>query len=436
MNIATNLVHTREVHIKLPTLHPGQVSCYEDMTRFFAVRCGRRWGKTTMGSTIACDGVISGELIGYFAPDYKRLTEVMMECTEILAPIRKFPSGGKDIIRSITGGRIDFWTLEDESAGRSRKYHKIIIDEAAFRKDGATKLMDIWNKSIKPTLLDYRGSALILSNTNGVDPDQFFWQICNEPQHGFKEYHAPSQQNPLLPRDDLEAWKESMHPMVYAQEILAEFVNWSGQAFLSTDKLLAMGKPVAIPQNVDGVFAVIDTAVKTGKFNDGTGVIYFARSKLRGIPLTILDWDIRQMEGDLLITWLPTVFKRLEELARETKARMGSLGAWIEDKASGMILVQQAKRRGLKAFPIDNALTALGKEERAVNISGYHYNGNIKICEPAFKKVVTYKDASRNHLLSQLDTFRIGDKDPKRQDDLVDCYCYGVALGMGNSQGY
>jgi hypothetical protein len=55
-----------------------------------------------------------------------------------------------------------------------------------------------------------------------------------------------------------------------------------------------------------------------------------------GIPLLILDWDIVQIEGALLETWLPTVFRRLEELARLCGARHGPLGAWIEDKNSGL----------------------------------------------------------------------------------------------------
>src|ERR1019366_3276674 len=116
----------QEVTVKLPTLHSGQVKAYDNLTRWFALRCGRRWGKTVLGETIACDGAINNEIIGYFAPDYKRLTEVINEIADILAPVRKYPSGGRDVIRVVGSGRIDFWTLEDVNAGRSRKYHKVI----------------------------------------------------------------------------------------------------------------------------------------------------------------------------------------------------------------------------------------------------------------------------------------------------------------------
>jgi hypothetical protein len=59
----------------------------------------------------------------------------------------------------------------------------------------------------------------------------------------------------------------------------------------------------------------------------------------------ILDWDIAQIEGALLETWLPMVFDRLGELSRLRGARLASVGVWIEDKKSGTILLQQAIRR-------------------------------------------------------------------------------------------
>src|SRR4029077_7450002 len=80
------------------------------------------------------------------------------------------------IIRTTTGGRIELWTLEDEKAGRSRRYHLVIIDEAAFTKPNATA---VWEKAIRPTLLDFRGAAIIASNTNGIHEDNLFWRICN-----------------------------------------------------------------------------------------------------------------------------------------------------------------------------------------------------------------------------------------------------------------
>lgn len=417
--------------------------------RFRAVRCGRRWGKTALDVTEACDAAAKGLLVGWFAPEYKLLAEAYRDIEGVLDPIKK--SASRDgVYHTITNGRVDFWSLENENAGRSRKYHLVIIDEAAFTKN---TMMGIWDKSIYPTLLDYTGRALVTSNTNGVDSENFFWQICNEQRHGFVQYHAPTQNNPHLPMqepgesdDDYQVrraevfadLKATRHPLVYQQEILADFVDWSGVAFFSLEKLLEHGRPVPTPPRCDVVYAVIDCATKTGKENDGTAVVYCALTKHgAGHPLVILDWDIVQIEGALLETWLPGVLSNCELLAMRCKARHGSIGALIEDKDAGQILLQQARRRKLPANSIDSKLTSLGKDERALSVSGYVYQDKVKLSVEAHEKVVNYKGTSRNHLISQVTSFRIGDKDAaKRADDLLDGFVYSIAVGLGDSGGF
>ena len=313
-------------------------------------------------------------------------------------------------------------------------------------------MMEIWERSIKPTLFDFAGRALVCSNSAGKNPDNFFYQICTDPRHGFHEYHATTMDNPLLPKrlsnESAAAWQQrrSMYladlqrdndPLVYAQEYLAEFVDWSGIAFFSREKLLVDGRPVANPVRCDSVFAVIDTASKTGTEHDATAVTYFAYSQQPpGTPLLILDWDIVQIEGAMLECWLPNVFARVDALAKRCGARRGSIGAFIEDKNSGTILLQQAKRRSMPTSAIESKLTAMGKDERAISVSGYVHRGQVKYTEHAFNKVVSYKRRSQNHLLDQVESFRIGDKDSDREDDLLDTFCYGIALSLGNREGF
>jgi hypothetical protein len=419
------------IEIELPTLHEGQLNSYQEKGRFKAIRCGRRWGKSTLAEVIACDAAARGKSVGIFAPGYKFLSEFFSEIALCLAPIRTESSKIAGVFRTTTGGRIDFWSLENESAGRSRKYHIVIIDEAAFTKPN---MKDIWRRSIRPTLIDYEGVAYVLSNTNGIDSENFFWCICNEPEWGFVEYHAPSHNNPLLPREELEKMQRESHPLVYQQEILAEFIDWSGVAFFALDNLLVDGKPVEYPGRCDSIFCCIDTAIKQGKDHDSTAVVYCSFDRFTDPPLRVLDWDCIQVEGSLLINWIPAVF---QNLAKQCGARFGSLGAFVEDRGSGTILLQQAQRLGMPAAPIESPLTQLGKDERALNVSGYVYRKEVALTQHAFDKVITHKGTTRNHLLSQITGFRIGDKDAaKRSDDLVDAWMYCIALSLGNSEGF
>jgi len=193
--------------------------------------------------------------------------------------------------------------------------------------------------------------------------------------------------------------------------------------------------PLANPKRYHTVYAVIDTAFKTGKSNDGVGVVYFAKSPVFDPTIAILDWDLKQLEGALLETWLPTVFQRLEDLAKEIEALLGNAGTWIEDKASGIVLLQQAQKKSWNVHPIDSKLTAMGKSERAVNISGYVHAGHVKITKQAYDRRVTYKGSTRNHLMSQILNFSPDTKD-MIDDDLLDCFSYGCAIGLGNDEGF
>ncbi len=235
---------------------------------------------------------------------------------------------------------------------------------------------------------------------------------------------------------ELREKSEKLDPKDHYEWVWGTQCRNIGGIFFALEHLLVNGQPIENPKLCDGVYAIIDSATKTGRENDGTAVTYFAKNTGgAGIPLMILDWDVTQISGDLLITWLPSVHLRGKELAEQCKARMGWLGVFIEDKASGMILLQQAKRRNLQAEPIESKLTAMGKVERAINASPYVARGMVKFTKPAYDKVAIYKGVSRNHLLAQVTSFRVGDTETD-DDDLLDCFTYGVAIGVGNAEGF
>jgi hypothetical protein len=397
--MAPKLSETVERRIRLPRLHSGQADAYSALLpyRFKALRCGRRFGKTEFAKAWIVQGLIQGEECAWFAPQHMTWSEIYVDLIEKLRPMVVASSRSPPVIRLSNGGRIDFWSLENCIAGRGRRYRRVVIDEAAFGKNGDNRsddsTMALWEGAIKPTLVDYEGRALACSNSAGKNLDNFFYNICNDPQYGFREYHATTMQNPLLPmrkaNEVTEAWqarrerlfeelKANNDPLVYAQEHLAEFVDWSGVAFFNREKLLVEGQPAPFPTRCDVLFAIIDTASKTGTDNDATAVTYFAFNRHFGVRLLVLDWDITQSEGATLETWLPSVFVRLEELSKLCGAREGSAGAFVEDKSSGTILLQQALRRGMPVHAIESKLTSMGKDERAFSVSGYVHRERVK----------------------------------------------------------
>ena len=435
--------------IQLPTLHPGQVEAFRayQQNRYSVIRCGRRWGKTAFCSAVGADRAAKGGLVGFFAPDYRRLAPSYTAMHTILGPIRTASSETKGIIRTCTGGAAEFWTLEDEDAGRSREYDLVIIDEAAFTK--SEQMLDVWREAIRPTLLTRRGRVIVASNTNGIDPNNFLYQICHNDKLGFGPrplgvapygFHAPSEDSPYVPKDEIELLRLSEHPLVFAQEYGAEFVDFSGVAFFSRDKLLdPNGQPYTYPDRCDTVFAVIDTAVKAGSANDGQAVGYYAVSIHSQIPLMLLDWEYFQMEGDYMKDAMPGIFARGAALSRQCGARAGFSGVWIEDMNTGSILLQHGAKpeNNWPVHGIDTALTSLGKDGRAISVSSYVYQGQVKFSDFAYNKIVNFKGTEANHMLSQVTGFRVGDKDAaKRADDCLDVFCYGISLSLGSKDGF
>jgi hypothetical protein len=128
------------------------------------------------------------------------------------------------------------WTLEDEDAGRGRKYARVVVDEAAL----ASGLERQWTENIRPTLTDLRGDAWFLSTPKGRN---YFWQLY---QHGqdqlqpdFASWQMPTITNPWISEEEIEAARQMLPGDVFRQEYLAEFLE-DGAIFKGvTDAALA-----------------------------------------------------------------------------------------------------------------------------------------------------------------------------------------------------
>ena len=420
------------MQIEYTRLHDGQSEISRGLSRKDVIRCGRRFGKTTMLETIGAHRAArKGHAVGWFVPEYKLMRPTFARMRKMLAPIVTKSSKTEAFIELQTGGSVEFWTLDNEDAGRSRSYDTGIIDEASLVKVG---LRDIVEQAIMPTLLDRRGRLIMAGTPKGIDPENYFYLACTDKALGWQEWHAPTRNNPTLDPIGVANLATEYPPLVYQQEYLAEFVDWSGDAFFSLDRMLVDGFPAETPPFCDTVFATVDSATKTGREHDGTAVCFWAYTVLPEPTLVLLDWDIVQIEGSLLEVWLPTVFGTLNSYATVCNARMGSTGVHIEDKASGTILLQQAIRRGLGANAIDSKLTSLGKDERAISVSGYVFRGMVKMAAPAYERTVNYKGQTLNHLRKQVMGYRVGLKD--QDDALLDAFTYGVAIALGNAEGF
>ena len=426
--------------VNLPSLHPAQRRIADHPARFKAVVLGRRAGKSALITNLVCKGAVNGKSIGVFVPQYRMISEIWQTIVLLLNEIKIEANKTEGIIRlPDTGGRLKFFSLENETAGRGEKFHEIYLDEIAFAKDNFEFQ---WSTAIRPTLTDYAGTAMACSTPNGISDENFFNRICNDADTYWTVFKAPSSCNPYLPKDELALIKKRTNSLIWLQEYLAEFVSMGSQTFFPISSFMgADGLPEPLPQIWGGVFAVVDTALKSGLEHDGTAVLYCAFQRPDYTPdrlakIYIVDWDLRSIDGSMLIDFLPHINQRIEDLVRQYTCRAGNLGIYIEDKGSGTVLLGQSNRTGIETGAIPSNLTALGKDERAIASSPYIAGGQVKISQEAFEKMIDFKGSYKNHLVSQINNFRLADKQSyKRSDDLLDTVTYASILGCGNGRG-
>jgi hypothetical protein len=137
----------------------------------------------------------------------------------------------------ITGGFIDFWSLEQPDRVRGHRYKRVIVNEAAMVAD----LLNVWNMIIRPTLIDFRGEADFYSTPRGLNGFYTLWQQGgNVP--GWERFKYTSFDNPHIPREELDELSKVLPARVFSQEIMADFLE-DGAFFQGIDKAAVILEP-------------------------------------------------------------------------------------------------------------------------------------------------------------------------------------------------
>lgn len=225
--------------VRLPRPHPRQAEILASPARFRVLACGRRFGKTVYGQHRLIGPALAGKPVAWFAPSYKYLSEAWRDFVRVLKPVIARSNASEKRLELITGGSIEFWSLQDPDAGRSRKYARVVIDEAA--KVG--KLEEAWNAAIRPTLTDLKGDADLLSTPRGRD---FFWRCWTWGQDPLEpdwaSWQIPTIANPFIDPAEVEDARRKTPERLYRQEYLAEFLENAGGVFRRVAEAIDRGR--------------------------------------------------------------------------------------------------------------------------------------------------------------------------------------------------
>ena len=229
------LAESNTIHIDLPTLYPLQQRIKAEARRFNVPCIGRRAGKTYLCTHLALETASEGHPVGWFVPDYKVALEVWRDIARPLKGIATKQNATERRIELPNGGVIEVWTLENEDAGRGRKYKRVIVDEAAM----APRLEVAWERAISPTLTDLMGDAWFPSTPKGLNYYYTLFQRGADPlKPDWISWQLPSAVNPFLPPSEIERSREDLPELVFKQEYLAEFISSDGAVFRNIDACL------------------------------------------------------------------------------------------------------------------------------------------------------------------------------------------------------
>lgn len=211
----------------LPRPHINQVAILQKAKRYNVLACGRRFGKSQLGVILNGDKETLKYPVGWFAPQYKDTTEIWRDVSSIFAPITVRKSAQDYRLELVTGGVIEFWSLDNPDAGRGRKYKRVLFDEAAK----ARNLQEAWEQAVRPTLTDYKGDAWFFSTPKGFN---YFYEMFrredSEPEL-WQSVQMPTSMNPYIDPSEIEAARRELPALIFRQEFLAEFVQLHGAMF-------------------------------------------------------------------------------------------------------------------------------------------------------------------------------------------------------------
>jgi len=243
------------------TPHIGQSPIIEDFdndpeANVFTVCLGRRSGKSLSTALI----VLREMLIPFsntilLTPSYKNskilFREVLKFVRMLDLPIDEINKGAFSITLK-NGAAFGSFTQSNVSSALGSRCSLLVVDET----QSVNGVLDILNQELGPMLLDFgvRSTGILYANIvflgtprgKNTEFHELFQRAEMSQYSNYRSYQSPSTCNPLLPREWLEAQRETLPELTYRQEFLAEWVSTGSGVFYAFDQELNIYDPAEV----------------------------------------------------------------------------------------------------------------------------------------------------------------------------------------------
>ena len=255
---------TATLTVKLPPLHPGQQAVAHDPARFKVLACGRRWGKTRLGTVLCLATALRGGRAWWVAPTYK-MAQVGWRGLQQLA--QQIPNTiinlSERSVAVASSGTVQVRSADNPTGLRSEGLNFCVLDECAYIQEVA------WTESLRPALADRKGGALFISTPHGLNwfRDLFLRGQGNDLE--WRSWQFKSIDNPFLDPREIESARQLLTSRIFRQEFEADFLEDAPGALWKRAWLDA-GRTVQMPELRRIVVGVDPSATATG---DECGIV-------------------------------------------------------------------------------------------------------------------------------------------------------------------
>lgn len=230
--------------------HGGQRKFHANRSRFKVMDCGRRWGKSTSGPHEEVPTMLNRKpVLGWIvAPTYDLGEKEFRVFWNILVDKLQVPLDRSKTFNSLRTKDFRITTAWGSSVEvRSAEHPESLVGEGldwVIMAEAAKLKLSHWEKYIRPTLADKRGSAVFVSTPEGFNWFYDLYQRGQKTDREFSDwwsYKSPSWENDIVfpgGRQDPEMIEveNTLAKEVFDQEFGAEFTSFAGRIYSEFDE--------------------------------------------------------------------------------------------------------------------------------------------------------------------------------------------------------
>lgn len=286
-------------------LHSKQREIVSSNTRFKIVRAGRRSGKSTFSIEEMCFEGVTGKdrNIFYIAPTQIQARKIIWEALKSrLGKLGEANEARLEMkVPTQDGGFSTIYVSgwENRENFRGMKAHLIVFDELDTMKD----FFIGWQEIFRPALTDTAGRAIFIGTPKKENPNLRRLEKIAEEDKDYKSFHFKTEDNPHIPKEEIEKARKEIDYDTFKQEYLAEYIDNQGALF-RYDSLVDMFSNTVTKENSKYLIVdIADDGSDKTKFSFWEGLEEFRRDEFAHLNTELIINKIREYAAQYQIPY-------------------------------------------------------------------------------------------------------------------------------------